>query len=334
MELAYIHKVNVEEIINKFIETKIDKPTTRNSYRTHIRDFYLITMSKQLNELIEKDLIISHNIIDTFMVEGKRKWSNNTINTKMAAIKSFYKYLESRVNDFMLSVEIDFSILKGSDRLKTQKINYGKLTYDEVVQMSEIVFETERNKAKNKSAFLLFALDTGLRKEEIQKVQWRDLRVIDNDQIYFQVVGKGDVIHQRIIKKELYSIILNAKEDDKYLFPLSNTEIQYMFDRLRAYMNIPEERNIVFHSIRKASVTEYYYLTLDPLATQKFAGHQSFDTTTKYIQEKDFGNIGVMSMRETVNSDDLKSLDKNELLELIDNNNEIKIRLINELRNK
>jgi hypothetical protein len=110
---------------------------------------------------------------------------------------------------------------------------------------------------------------------------------------------------------------LKTDNSDK-VFDISGRRIDDMMTRLKEKANIASERNIVFHSIRKAGVTYRYRVTGDILEAQRSAGHSNITTTQIYLENEDYGSIGAVSSAGKLDMELYKKVDQETLIKAIE----------------
>lgn len=287
---------------------------TRHTYERSIRTFFMWYTGKTLEQLTPEDLPIKNAKFinyQTYLRNHDDRYSNTTINNMTTAIKSLYSFLE--VNEYEVK-----SINLKHRSLKENPEHAGSLRADEAEQMAQLVLK--QRKGQEKSALIRLAYTTSFRKSSLLSLKWDDFTFKGN---YYEVkvIVKGGDIHENSIPIELYNELLKIKEQPYYaqytdnrVFHLGNKAVQAMMDTLREELNIPESRNIVFHSFRNVAVK---YGTLEE--AQEQLGHSSINTTkVSYDNEtKDLSNRPSMRMHNKIQDDVFQSLSKDDLIRLI-----------------
>ena len=311
-----------------FIEKKsLDSENTAKNYKSSIINFFEY-LGSDIKRVTEDDLCnLSLESFDEYIIylKKKEKLANSTIMNRVRAVQSFLKYLKA---DKIRNINTDyFSYIT---KLKDNSEEYGKLSVDEVYQMAELSRQ-EKDKGEIKYYLILFALDSCLRLSEILNLKWKDIKKNESG-YYISLIGKGGKRHRKGISENFYNTLVEnlkgKRTREDLIFDISKKGVDRLMKRLREQMKFEEDRNIVFHSIRKAGITHHYHITNDPLAAMKAGNHSSFDTTKKYTQEHDYGAIGAVSMADSVDVNILDSLSKEELLRVIkDSNKSIQLML-------
>jgi integrase len=288
----------VYEQIQMFLRKKgLKSEKTAVNYEKDIKDFFKLVRGKQLNELNKNDIQVTLEDFDRFILEmvDSEKYENATINRKVIAVKRLLRTLHANklVNDISYFSEIE--------RLPENVKGYGALSVDEVLRLAELALK-EREKGKIKHYLILFALDTCIRKSALLNLKWSDFDERE-DGVIVKVVDKGNSQFRQKISKEFYYELLTIKNGSEYVFPMDRKTVDRMMKRLVSQMDELKNRNIVFHSIRKAGVTFQYRLTGDLTQAKKAANHKKIETTLIYIQEQDYGITGAVSSSQNVDLD-------------------------------
>jgi integrase len=318
---------NIVKMDNTKVYDQIEKYLTKHSYnssdteRAYRRDielFFQLIKGKELKYLSEEDMQLTLDDFEDFIdklfkaedEEGNRLYQNTTINRKIAAIKGITRYL------FGKKIVNDISFLEIVDSLPKMSKHYGVLESHEVFQISEWAL-TERSKGETKRLLILFSFDTCARLDECLSMKWNDL-IIKEDVVLITGIGKGNKEFRTTISKDFYNELLKLKkEDSETVFNISERRVSDMMARARKHFNIPQEREIVFHSFRKSGATFRYRVTGDILEAKKALNHSSLATTELYIQKLDYGALGAVSSSGKLDMELYKKVDYDVLQEAI-----------------
>jgi integrase len=301
------------------------KNATQIAYETDIRLFFHLIRSKskgaELEYLSLDDISITQDDFEEYIdalynlkdVKGENKYVIKTINKKVAALKSFIRYMKKKK-----VIDNDISYLELIKGEKERDVHYGVLEADEVLQMAELCLE-EREKGNIKRLLILTAFKTGLRVAELLSLRWNNF-IIKGDEIFICGVGKGNKEFEIKINKEMYEELLTLKEDqDSPIFQISARRVVDLMDRLKVKMNIQSERNIVFHSVRKAFGTLVWKMTGDIEQARRSLRHSSVSTTQIYLGEGNFElNDSIFSV-DKIDNDLYKNVTHDDLLSAIKN---------------
>lgn len=192
--------------------------------------------------------------------------------------------------------------------------------------MAELVLE-ERKQGQEKSAFLRMAYTTSFRKSTLQNLKWTDIKLnISGNYYEVSVVGKGGKKHVVPISTDLYNELLKIREfayyqkyEDDRIFHLTDKTIRLMLESLKQKLGILPERNVVFHSFRNVAAG---FGTLEE--AKKHLNHSNISTTETYYRHinEDLSNSISLRIEDKIDDSVLESLTKEELIELIVNQNQ------------
>src|SRR5690606_28374840 len=188
-----------EDILTYLGELRMHSEKTAINYETHIRQFFKVMKNKEIEYLTSEDLKIKRNDVLKYrqILQDQEGYKNNTINQKVAAVKSFYDNLKANEYDVNPSV---FKVKK----LKGQDDSYGHLSQTEAERMAQTVFKTESTKALAKSLMIRFAIRTSFRLDEILRVKWEDFEY-DRGVYKVTTIGKGQKVNTNAISEKFYN---------------------------------------------------------------------------------------------------------------------------------
>jgi integrase len=316
----------VVKLDNTKIYDQIEKYLTKHSYNSNgteiayrhdIEMFFELMRKKQIQYLTREDVQLTLDDFEDFIEsmhgavdeEGNRVYSNKTINRRISAMKGILRYLAGK------KLVDDISFLELVESLPEQNNSYGVLEAHEVFKMAELALE-EREKGQIKRILFLFALDTAIRKAAILNIKWSNF-IEQEDGVLVTVIDKGNKEMRQKISHDFYKELLTIKGESEYVFDISEKSLDSTMKRLKIKMGIQDERNIVFHSIRKSAVTYRYRLTGDILEAQRSANHSNVSTTMLYLQHEDYGMIGAVSGSGNLDMELYKKVDKDVLIQAI-----------------
>ncbi|MFK3936625.1 tyrosine-type recombinase/integrase [Alkalihalobacillus sp. NPDC078783] len=293
---------------------------TKSAYTTDIKQFFSLVKGINNIELIKNsDVQISHDDISNFIkiLRFQKQLKESSINRKLKACKSFYKYLYKKDID----IDINQKVVSGIETKKADSDSYATINKNHVLEIAEIA-KNERRLGKEKKYLILFAFDTALRLQEILEMRTSYFTEFDEETYHFQIIGKGGKRNDRYPKKWFIDEIckeLNIDiKIDQPLFQISDNAIQDFFTlRLKKQEKYKNMNNVVFHSVRGAGITAFYYNTKDPAATMRYAQHDSFDTTMRYITVAERNYAGSYAMLKEFDMSKLESVSREKLLDLV-----------------
>jgi integrase/recombinase XerC len=221
---------------------------------------------------------------------GKKRLSSFSINRMLSSLRSYLKFLTNM--DYKVPVPPN-----AVELIKTEKRLPKIGEFEEIVKLIESPIQFEKNKivALRNRAMLETLFSTGLRISELLNIKISDID--KSGRIFVRGKGKKERFvyltprAQRQIKKYLE---VRGKTDSPYLFvpyrgknanlktkKISPTYLEVKVKRYRELLglNIP----ITVHGIRHAFATYLAESGASPAAIQILLGHESLDTTTRYV---------------------------------------------------
>lgn len=322
--------VKVYDQIQKYLTNhSYNSERTRISYETDIKQFFKIVRDKDINELNIDDIQVTLDDFEDFInvlynertKNGERKYSNKTINRKVSAVKGLVKYLGAKK---LIQDTTYFNLIRSLPEVSN---SYGVLSIEEVFQMADLALQ-EREKGEVKRLAILLAFDICIRQNALLNLKWSDFIEREND-VLVKGVDKGNKEFRETISKEFYQELLKIKEpNSEYVFNISKKALNESFNRIKKKMNIDPERNITWHSLKKAGVSFRYRLTgNDILEAQRAAKHSRLDTTRLYLQETEYNvPLGGVSNGGKIDTELYKKVDHETLVKAIDDlNKDIKL---------
>ncbi|MEK4824530.1 site-specific integrase [Niallia sp. FSL W8-0951] len=317
----------VYDQIERFLIKKEQKSVgTRKSYETDIRIFFQFIKNKDVKYLTRDDVNLTIDDFEDFINYHQKNeiYSNKTINGKVSAVKSLLKYLKVKK-----LIDDDLSYFSEITTLPEKRNSYGILTLDEVLKWAELAL-TEKHKPKEKRLLILLALDTCIRKEAILKLKWSDFEVKENH-VIVKGIDKGNKEFRHDISEKFYNELLDIKSDSDLVFNgISNSMIHDMIKRFKQQTNIESNRNIVFHSIRKAGGTFRYKASGgDIVSVQRALGHSDSKVTSLYLGETTSNSLGAISSISDIDSELYKKVEHEILIKVIESLSETERYLLN-----
>ncbi|AKQ08556.1 integrase [Bacillus phage PBC2] len=314
---------NVFTCIKTFLDrTEQNSFNTRKTYERAIRDFFRTMRNKEIEDLVEADLIFKKPQIETYQVNLKNSSKASTVNNKMSALKKCYDKLE----DYGFEVKSSwFNVERYSEH---DKESYDPMTHEEIIEAIKIVSKTR--KGFEKGLLIRLAYSTAFRKESLLQLKWSDISNKDG-QWLVKTLGKGNKIDYKKISDDLYEELMKQKElvGGERIFQLTNKTVNKMLNYIRENIDFGDRR-ITFHSLKKSSIQEVAIITnYDLKAMQRQGNHASSSTTLDiYMKDKEVEDLVVVDINTHIPLERLNDLSKEELIELItnaDRNTQIKL---------
>lgn len=225
---------------------------------------------------------------------GEKRLSSFSVNRMLSVLRSYLKFL----------IDMDFRVNLTADMVKLVKTEkkiprIGQL--DEVIKLIESPTQIEKNKnvaARNRAIFeMLFS--TGMRISELVSLK---INQIDKTGRIF-IMGKGK--KERFVYLtpraeqylKIYLDIRGISESPHLFIPFrgknrnqksKKISTNYIQERIKKYrellgINVP----VSCHGIRHAFATYLAENGANPAAIQILLGHESLDTTTRYVNASD-----------------------------------------------
>jgi len=225
---------------------------------------------------------------------GKKRLASFSINRMLSALRSYLKFL----------INIDYKppiTPTEIELVKTERRHPRVCEFEEIKKLIESPTKFEKNKivAIRNRAILETLFSTGMRISEV--INLKKEQIDKTGRIFIRGKGKKERFvyltprAQKWIKKYLE---VRGESDSPYLFiPYKGKNAQkkdkklspnYLEERVKRYrellgLNVP----LTVHSIRHAFATYLAESGANPAAIQILLGHESLDTTTKYVHASD-----------------------------------------------
>lgn len=255
-------------------------------------EFINIKLKKSPSELLVTDL--NSNVISSFLIYLQKERKNNarTCNARLAAVHSFFKYLEFKKPQILNQIQQVLSI----PQKKYEKKVISYLTDNEI---KSLLKTPDRKKwiGRRDYTLLLLAIQTGLRVSELVNLTVGQLKF--GTGAHIKCTGKGRKERCTPLTKQTIAALkewlkeINEKEND-YLFPSSKGSKlnRDTIDKLlKKYVEIAEETCPTFkgkiispHSLRHTTAMLLLHSKVDCSVIALFLGHESLETTQIYIK--------------------------------------------------
>lgn len=225
---------------------------------------------------------------------GKKRLSSYSINRMLSTVRSYLKFL----------IDMDYKPPISPDAIKlvkTERKHPRVSEFEEIVKLIESPNQFEKNKiiALRNRAMLETLFSTGVRISELINIK---ISQIDKTgRIFIRGKGKKErfvYLTPRVQKHIKNYLEVRGKTGSPYLFiPYRGKNVHkkdkkispnYLEGKVKRYrellgLNIP----ISCHSIRHAFATYLAESGANPAAIQILLGHESLDTTTRYVHASD-----------------------------------------------
>jgi integrase len=319
---------NVFNCINTFLKRiGQNSQNTRKTYERSIRDFFRTMRNKEIEDLVEEDLIFTKPQIETYQTNLREGFKSTTVNNKISALKKCYVKLE----DYGFDVKSSWFVLDRYD--EHDKESYDRLTHEEIIKI--INFLSGTRAGRQKALLVRLAYATAFRKESLLNMKWSDIS--QRESIWMvKVLGKGNKWDYKKISNDLYDELMKLKEESggrEKIFTLTGKTVNKMLRDIRSNFDFGE-RNITFHSLKKSSINEVALITnYDLKAMQRQGNHANVTTTLNdYMAEKSLDDLVIVDINYNVPVEKFDELTKEELVNLIKSaDRSIQIKLLQKL---
>ncbi len=226
--------------------------------------------------------------------KAEKRLSSHSINRMLSSLRSYLKFLIDMDHPTPISPT-------AINLIKTTKKIPRVSEFEEIIKLIESPAEFEKKKivAIRNQAMLETLFSTGLRISELLNIKINDID--KTGRIFIKGKGKKERFvyltfrAQKFIKKYLE---VRGKSDSPFLFiPYRGKNVNlktkkispnYLEEKVKKYrellgLNIP----ITVHGIRHGFATYLAESGASPAAIQTLLGHESLDTTTRYVQTSD-----------------------------------------------
>lgn len=316
-----VHQDIMAFLKNKNIGNGDKLQGTAAEYERDIRRFFQVMLNKTTNQLTIEDLdIVKSDVLrfQTFLVDNGYK--SATVNRNINTMRSLYSFFQDNPKKYRYKDEhneftqITTSPFNVDDVVLNDAKTYGMFTHEEMKQMIELAKELPNG--IRKSMAIEFASKTAFRIESVCSITKKDFTKEGNVWVAHTIDKKKP--HDKPIEEEFYNRLMQDVEDK--VFDFSTKTLERVIKELTEKMELDPDRNLTFHSIKKYSMGEVYYITKgDPLAVAKHGNHSSFETSMKYylLFANQHENNPALLIGKELDLTPLEQMSKEELLELI-----------------
>ncbi len=257
---------------------------TITSYRHDLTDFEGYLKQEGITSLLDIDDLAARGYV---MSLSSQKLSHTTINRRLSALRSFYKYLERQ------------KMVKGNPfelitSLKESKRHPDFLYEEEMLALLDSI-ETDTLLGVRNKAMIELMYASGLRVSEVVHLRIEDVHLDDQ---FMRIMGKGqkerDVPFHDYAKVWLVKYLEEARielmasyhQDHHYVFVnsrggmLSSRGVEKILNKVMAHYD--PLRKIHPHTIRHSFATHLLNAGMDLRVVQELLGHAHLSTTQVY----------------------------------------------------
>lgn len=317
----------VWEVYNSFISMhEKNSNRTANEYASRVKEFFQLTLKKNVEDLtIEEiqDKVKKADVQIKFIDElAKRGNKFSTIKTKLNSVRSFYN--ELLANDLRANPMI-FKF-----KLPDDGEHHDPLSRDELLSLFEFLKkEKEFGLEKYLVAKTLFT--TANRKTATFNMTWKDNFITQKDintgeEIHvIKVMDKGNQWIYKPISDEFYEELQQLNHGQEKVFGMATKTFE------RALKRFSKATEIVVkpHALKSTAITLGYAMSRDINLCKQLGGHSSIVTTEIYLhEEKSLVNQLSYNMSREVDESILENISREELLDFINENEDIKMAIL------
>ena len=304
---------------------------TSKNYESNYNEFFQIILNKDMQFVTwEEFLSITYKDVLQYREVLKQTNINKTINTKIASLTTLYKELY-KINRQVDIVTVD---LKRLPEDEDEDNSYGSLTHNEVQNLlSYCLSLPDKQKPLIKKLFFETAYITAIRQGALLKLKWKNIEKEigkNGEEIYVIKVKDKGTIDVTPISNEFYNKLLELQKimysdgykndpEDRVFNITKKTLAKTLKDYCKKY-NIDKDRNIVLHSLKKASIDKVYHETRDINVTARHGHHKTVEMVYKHYEGKNKGLTDRPSysiFNNNINIQDFDNYSKSEIINAI-----------------
>ena len=290
----------ISDFISRYLPN--EKGASSNTI-TAYRDTFVLLLNFTQNvkhvkiEKLTLDKITKETIIDFLdWIQKERKCSNSTRNSRLAAIHSFYRYLQYESLDYLHECQKILSIK--FKKTKKESINY--LTIEGIKLLLQQP-DTTTSRGRRDLTLLSLMYDTGARVQETIDFSPANLRL--NKPATIKIVGKGNkarlvpmldaqIEHLKNYLKEnrlnepfanMYPLFFNSRKEKLTRAGINHIVQKYIKTARKLNEKIIPEK-ISCHSLRHSKAMHLLQAGVNLVYIRDILGHVSIQTTEIYAR--------------------------------------------------
>lgn len=294
-----VGKANEINYADMYTNNLSDK--TKDSYARSILQFFNKKSSKDIT--LEDIRSVTPEIVNDWSSEQiKKGMKRATVNAKLAALNSFYKFLSRKSVGVM-----DYNPISTDEGCYRYKNAISEFSQDRALSIEEgrrLIQGAGMSKGIagfRNTIIVTLMLTTGMRRAEITDLKVGDIFKSD-DSYVIQPKGKGDKVRIEIIHKDLYVQLteylekrnLTWKDKNEYLFVSHTTQPDSKGKKISVGTINTIVKNAAIkagldyetihpHTLRHTFATAMIENGADEDTLQKLMGHASRSTTMRYV---------------------------------------------------
>ena len=266
---------------------------TKRSYRDAFKlllPFLSRTLrNKRIDRLTFSDLSSKRVLEFLNFLERERGCSPQTRNQRLAALRSFARYVGSRAPEY-----VEWS---GHIRaLEPKKCNRSVLPSLSEPEIAALLAVPDLNTplGRTEHALLLFLYNTGARASEAVQLTVDDVEFGSNRDSLVTLNGKGGKTRRCPLWKEtsdtLAALVAGRRGDDRVFLnrcriPYTRYGVYWVVKRCAAAVPALADKNVTPHVLRHTTAFMLVRSGCDLNTVRAWLGHASLDTTLRYLDE-------------------------------------------------
>lgn len=276
----------------------VSKHTTRQ-YKSDLFDFETWRTGRAITKTLVEEYAAK------LQAEGK---APNTINQRLAAIRWYARKIADLAMDYSGDAELSDFYAKQAARVVTVRDVKGErpergrhIEQGELFALMKACASDPSPAGVRDAAILALAWSTGLRRDEISRIQPADLVNQNDDSLDIAIVGKGGKARVTYINDGALAALLDWLElrgdADGALFcnvnkggkvtggKLSGEALRKMLDKRSRQAEL--SKPITWHDFRRSFAGNLWGAGIDGVTIQKLMGHASQNQTARYDRRPD-----------------------------------------------
>lgn len=276
------------------LKTNNYSESTLYNYKRDLKTFQdFLRKSKTKFEKINKETIQNYKVYLNSLFRktaekerGYKKLSSSSINRMLSSLRSYLKYLIDMAYPCPISPE-------SIKLIKTEKKHYRPADFEEIKKLIESPTKLEKNKmvALRNRTMLEILFSTGMRISEL--INLKKNEIDKGGRIFIRGKGKkerfvyltpraSDYLEKYLSKKKSKSFLVFNARNKEGLTPA------YLQGKIKEYREtLGISTPLSAHSIRHGFATFLAEKGASPVAIQILLGHESLNTTTRYVHASD-----------------------------------------------
>lgn len=256
-------KIRFKDFANTYMETHA-KPNKKSWFKGDY--FYLKNLIPYFGEKYLYE--ITPVMIEKYKIMRNEKVSVASVNRELACLKC------------MFNKAIDWDVIGTNPVVKVKffKENNARLRFLEKDEISKLL----SNCSPELQAIVQLALNTGMRKSEIQNLKWSNVN-LDQGFIVLETTKNGEkrvVQINRIVKQVLGSI--QKQKDSVYVFSGKDGQPYNFRKSFETALKKSGIRNFRFHDLRHTFASHLVMAGVDLNTVRELLGHKSLNMTLRY----------------------------------------------------